>query len=184
MNVVVLLGPPGSGKSTHAKLLAKNIPSCSWMSMGDLLRDEIESGSEIGEQIQRTVANGELVPNDVCYKLLEPFFLSSLRDTFIIDGFPRSLNQVSILDDFCIKPIIIEINCTYEIVLDRLTRRCRDDDTETVIKHRYDVYTSDTTEAIKKMRKKYKVYKVYGGDDIDVIHEKIRKIIEENNEDI
>ena len=132
---VVLLGPPGAGKGTQAKRIAEHygIPQ---ISTGDILRDNIKRGTELGEQAKAVMARGELVSDDLVCDMVA----SRLRDAdcergFILDGFPRTARQAGWLDAFfeskifdnsnggkCL-PIVIRIDVDYNQLLQRLTGR-------------------------------------------------------------
>ncbi len=96
---LVFLGPPGAGKGTQVKMLSKmlNIPS---MSMGDVLRAEVASGSELGRLAKSYMERGELVPDDVVIRIVEKWLREgNAKRGFILDGFPRNLRQARELDE-------------------------------------------------------------------------------------
>jgi len=95
---IVLLGAPGSGKGTQARLLAEryNIPQ---IATGDLLREAVASGSALGRQAKMAMDAGHLVGDDVVLSIIQERILrSDTRNGFILDGFPRSLAQAEALD--------------------------------------------------------------------------------------
>ncbi|MCS7084412.1 MAG: nucleoside monophosphate kinase [Aquificaceae bacterium] len=97
--IVVFLGPPGSGKGTQAKLLAKE---CGYLhiSTGDILRKALEQETPIGQKAKKFVLNGELVPDEIMLDLIE----EALRPgKVIIDGFPRTINQAIGLENMLSK---------------------------------------------------------------------------------
>jgi adenylate kinase len=132
---IVLLGPPGAGKGTQAKRIAEHygIPQ---ISTGDILRDNIKRGTELGEQAKAVMARGELVSDDLVCDMVA----SRLRDAdcergFILDGFPRTARQAGWLDAFfeseifenlhgdkCL-PIVVRIDVDYNQLVQRLTGR-------------------------------------------------------------
>ena len=90
---LILLGPPGAGKGTQAKLLAKrfNIPH---ISTGDMLRDEVRGDSQLGQRVSRFVKSGELVPDEIIVEVvMNRLSKPDAQRGFILDGFPRTLNQ-------------------------------------------------------------------------------------------
>lgn len=96
---VIFLGPPGSGKGTQAKRLrqSRNTPQ---LSTGDLLRTAIREGTAIGRQVQSCMDAGDLVPDDLVVNLvLERIAAEDCRDGYILDGFPRTVNQAERLDE-------------------------------------------------------------------------------------
>ncbi len=109
---LVLLGPPGSGKGTQAKVLAERyrIPH---ISTGDILREEVRRGTPLGREVAAIMERGDLVPD----KLVAGIILHRLdRDDcargFILDGYPRTVEQAAILDD-----ILAELGRTLERVI-------------------------------------------------------------------
>lgn len=96
---IILLGPPGSGKGTQAKLLSKRygIPH---IAMGDILREEVAKKTPLGEKVEVYMSKGELVPDEVAIEVLKKRLREAdCSNGFILDGFPRTLNQAKALDD-------------------------------------------------------------------------------------
>jgi adenylate kinase len=131
---VILLGPPGAGKGTQAKIIAKRygIPQ---ISTGDILRDNVARGTDLGLQAKAIMGRGELVPDNLVCDMVA----SRLRDAdcergFILDGFPRTATQAGWLDEFferevfkgkehCGVPIVISLKVDYNEILRRLAGR-------------------------------------------------------------
>lgn len=96
--ILVFLGPPGSGKGTQAKMLAEklNIPH---IALGDILREEVRAGSEIGLAVKEMMNTGKLVPDEITIKLAEKRTLEKdCAGGFILDGYPRSDLQAQAFD--------------------------------------------------------------------------------------
>jgi adenylate kinase len=131
---VVLLGPPGAGKGTQAKRIAEHyrIPQ---ISTGDILRDNVQRGTELGLQAKVVMARGELVPDDlVCDMVAQRLRQADCERGFILDGFPRTAAQAGWLDAFLEHeffdnlrrkglPIVIRIDVDYNQLVRRLTGR-------------------------------------------------------------
>lgn len=132
---VILLGPPGAGKGTQAKRIAERygVPQ---ISTGDILRDNVQRGSELGLQAKAIMARGELVPDDlVCDMVALRLRQPDCERGFILDGFPRTAAQAGWLDAFFEHeffdnlsegkslPIVIRIDVDYNQLLQRLTGR-------------------------------------------------------------
>jgi adenylate kinase len=125
---LIFLGPPGSGKGTQAKMLGAklHIPQ---LSTGDLLRAAVRGGSELGREARKYMDAGKLAPDDLVIQLiLARMQQKDCEEGFILDGFPRTLNQAEALDKaFAVKRIKIDAAISFEIeeheLLDRLTGR-------------------------------------------------------------
>jgi adenylate kinase len=94
---IVLLGPPGSGKGTQGQRLAaeRGIPQ---ISTGDLLREAVKAGTDLGLMAQRFMNAGQLVPDDVMLGLIREVLAPGAPEGFILDGFPRTIAQAEGLD--------------------------------------------------------------------------------------
>ena len=131
---VILLGPPGAGKGTQAKIVAQHygIPQ---VSTGDILRDNVARGTELGLQAKAIMQKGELVPDNlVCDMVASRLREADCERGFILDGFPRTAAQAGWLDAFlegevyhgkqrCGAPIVISLKVDYNEVLRRLAGR-------------------------------------------------------------
>jgi len=122
---VVLLGPPGAGKGTQAKLLQKEC-SLTHISTGDLLRKEVQDGSELGRKAKTYMEKGELVPDAVILGMVG----NALKryDKILFDGFPRNLEQARALEQLVRqagKEIhqVVNIGADDETIIRRLTSR-------------------------------------------------------------
>jgi adenylate kinase len=95
---LLIMGTPGAGKGTQAKLLATQFDACH-ISTGDMLRDAVRSGSPLGREAQRAMDEGRLVPDDVVVGLVEERLGSpECTKGFLLDGFPRTVAQAQALD--------------------------------------------------------------------------------------
>jgi adenylate kinase len=93
---VILLGPQGAGKGTQAQRLADKV-GATHISTGDIVRAEIESGSELGKKVQEYNDKGELVPDEIIVEMAKPYLNDA--DAWLLDGFPRNEAQAKVLDD-------------------------------------------------------------------------------------
>ena len=127
MKAIVLFGSPGSGKGTQAKMLSQclGIPH---ISTGDMLRDRIRHGSELGTAVVATMQSGALVSDEVVNRMVE-IRLSEpdARQGFVLDGYPRTLDQAEHLcrwfDGRRIREVVIYLAVDYNVVIARLTGR-------------------------------------------------------------
>ena len=96
---IIFLGPPGAGKGTQAKLVAErfHIPH---ISTGDILREAVTNGSELGKKVKNIMESGELVPDDLMVDIVkERIGRADCKKGFILDGFPRTIVQANALDE-------------------------------------------------------------------------------------
>ena len=150
---IVLLGAPGSGKGTQAKLLSKemNIPH---ISTGDLLRAAVAAGSELGLKVQEIMSAGQLVSDSIMLGLIEQRLAQDdAANGFLLDGYPRNLIQAKALDEVLERlemPVdeAIDITVDNEQVVSRIAKRAelegRSDDTEEVVRRRLQIYEEQT----------------------------------------
>jgi len=125
---LVLLGAPGSGKGTQAKLLVDNL-NIPQISTGDLLRAAVEAQTPLGRQAKTIMDAGQLVPNDLVLGMIRERLSSpDALNGFILDGFPRNVNQAVALDDLLSgmsmpiqKAILIDVD--FDVLMQRLTGR-------------------------------------------------------------
>jgi len=124
-----LFGPPGSGKGTQSERICKKY-SMTHISTGDALRAAIRNKTEVGQRAQALIERGELVGDDVVTDLLRTIIapLRSQTESFLFDGYPRTVGQVSILDDICEEfrlshPVVINLTVPEETLMLRLTGR-------------------------------------------------------------
>ena len=120
---IIIQGAPGSGKGTQAKFIVKqyNIPQ---ISTGDLLREAVKTGTELGLKAQKHMNTGTLVPDDIVIKLLnERIIQKDCQNGFILDGFPRNLVQAQELKNITDIDLVININVDYGLLIERITGR-------------------------------------------------------------
>jgi adenylate kinase len=111
--ILVFFGPPGSGKGTQAEVLQKQIPDLFHISTGDLLRQEIASGSDLGRSIQAKVQAGEFPKDELIMQLIEGILENNAKKDILFDGFPRTLQQALAFDT-----LLGVVNLKVDIVFD------------------------------------------------------------------
>jgi len=124
---LVLLGPPGSGKGTYASRLDVRL-GVPHISTGDIVRDEIKAGTEVGKQIKTYSDRGELVPDEIIIKMLQARLdKPDCAKGFILDGFPRTIAQAEALGKIAETDLVINLNVPDGIIIQRLSNRlvCR-----------------------------------------------------------
>lgn len=97
IHYIIFLGPPGSGKGTQAERLAQSL-NVEKISTGDLIREEIQKKSELGNEIKPYLESGALVPDSIVYRMIENAVKRNYNKGFISDGFPRNVEQSKFFD--------------------------------------------------------------------------------------
>lgn len=143
----LIIGAPGSGKTTDAELIAKQNDNITHYSTGDMLRGEVASGSELGAEIDSFISKGLIVPIKIAIETIVSAIKNAPTDIIIIDGYPRSMEQLNALDEYLTTDnsleltSVIEVSVSQDTARDRVLGRARgaDDNTE-VFDNRMKVY--------------------------------------------
>jgi adenylate kinase len=109
---IIFLGPPGAGKGTQAEKLAEDL-KIKKISTGDILREAVARGTELGQRAKSYMERGELVPDEIILGIIEEAIND--EEGFILDGFPRNINQAKALDEMLSRK---GLNITHVIFLD------------------------------------------------------------------
>jgi adenylate kinase len=168
---LVLMGPPGAGKSTQARLVAEHL-AVPAISTGDLFRDNIAAGTPLGIKAKRFLDAGEYVPDEITNQLVrnrlgEP----DAEPGFLLDGYPRTLAQVKELDGMIALTghrlnAVVALKVDEDELVQRLLQRAqlegRADDTEEVIRRRQEIYAEQTAPLTDVYRERGILVKVDG----------------------
>ena len=120
---LILIGAPGAGKGSHAKLISKKykIPQ---ISMGDIIRENITKGTKLGKELKKFTERGNLVTDELVIKLLESRIKKKdCRKGYILDGFPRTIAQADALEKITDIDKVLLLDCSEKTVLQRLGGR-------------------------------------------------------------
>lgn len=186
----ILLGPPGAGKGTQAKVLVDN-HGLVQLSTGDMLRAAVASGSDLGAQAKAVMDSGKLMPDDIMVEIISARIAEpDCANGFILDGFPRTTAQADALDKMLESkglPLdhVIEISVDDAVLIDRINARVaetpeaerRDDDNAETLKHRLDVYHEQTAPILPYYESRGMLKKVDGMQSIDEVSKQIEAII-------
>jgi len=144
----LIIGAPGSGKTTDAELIAQKHEDITHYSTGDMFRAEVATGSELGKTIDSYVSAGNLVPIAIVIDTIVTAIKNAPTPTVIIDGYPRSQEQMEELDKYLqneneVELVnVIEVEVSREVAMDRVLGRARGaDDNEVVFNNRMKVFT-------------------------------------------
>lgn len=123
MKNIIFIAPPAAGKGTQSNMLKEKF-GYNHISTGDMLREVINSGSEIGAEVKNIIDKGELVSDDLIIKLVKDKLTSLKGKPFILDGFPRTLNQAESLDKILTDDyIVIYLDLDESEAINRITGR-------------------------------------------------------------
>ncbi len=203
--IVIFLGPPGAGKGTQAQFLNKDYGFIQ-ISTGDILREAVKKGTELGKLAKKYMDEGKLVPDDVIVGIIKEK-LEELGDTnIILDGFPRTIPQAQALDKMLQEKekevdAAILFDITDEEVIKRLSGRRvdpktgkvyhiefnpppegveviqRDDDKEEVIRNRLEVYHQQTEPLVEYYKKQNKLYVVDASKSVEEVYKEIKNVL-------
>jgi len=167
----LIIGAPGSGKTTDAEMIAaNNADTIVHFSTGELLRAEVASGSMLGQTIDRYISQGNLVPLEIVIDTIVSAIKKSDKPVILIDGFPRSVEQMESLDKILADEpdvkleAVIEVDVSEAVAKERVLGRARGaDDNEEVFKNRMKVYT-EPIDAIRNFYKEKNLLHVINGE--------------------
>ena len=186
---LILLGPPGAGKGTQAKVLmdANNIPQ---LSTGDMLRAAVKAETPVGLKAKDIMARGDLVPDAVVNQIVaDRIDMADCARGFILDGFPRTVAQAEALDSLLAErglalDAVVELQVDEEALAARVENRAaesggevRADDTVEALRHRLKVYREQTAPLIDHYRATGKLVSVDGMQAIDDVSAQIADIL-------
>lgn len=183
---LILFGPPGAGKGTQAIKIAEKF---GWkhVSTGDILRTEVGKGTPLGIKVKAVMEAGHLVSDELLIEIMESVFITNITvKGFVLDGFPRTLNQAHELDQMLLKhnqevTLVLALEVNEEELVMRLLKRAqeqgRKDDTEEVIKNRLVQYHHHTKPLIEYYIEKSLYKEVYGVGTIDDIFNQLCSVI-------
>ena len=150
---IVFFGPPGSGKGTQAKLLAKEL-NILHLSTGDILRDKLNDGDLLSKKLNEIMSSGNLVSDQILNQIITNKLMSEeCSNGFILDGYPRTISQSEFFLSFSKNnnldlDIIFNFKIDFKLVEERIILRSKEeqrtDDNIDVIKNRLDKYTKET----------------------------------------
>jgi adenylate kinase len=184
---MILMGPPGAGKGTQAKVISNRlgVPA---VSTGDIFRANVSEGTPLGVEAKRYMDNGDYVPDEVTNGMVRDRLAQEDASAgFLLDGYPRTVAQVAELDSMLrdagtsLEAVVV-LTVNDEELVQRLLHRAetegRTDDTEEVIRHRQDVYNEQTAPLIKVYAERGLLVEVDGMGTVDEVSERIFSALE------
>jgi adenylate kinase len=184
---LLVLGPQGSGKGTQAAKLseAHGIPH---VSTGEMFRDAIAAGTDLGRRVEPILAAGDLVPDELTVALIrERLGEADAERGFVLDGFPRNLAQAEALDATLAEidrelDAVLFFDLSDEIAVARLRGRAkeegRDDDTPEAIARRLEIYHEQTEPVVERYRTTGKLVPLHAARSIEQVATEIAEALE------
>lgn len=185
---MLIVGPPGAGKGTQASRIttAYGIPD---ISTGDIFRANIKNETPLGLKVKAIVDAGDYVPDSLTNELVTARIAEDdAKNGFLLDGYPRTLDQVAYLDELLEKngqklDAVIQLVADQDEIVARLTKRAREqgraDDSEEAIRHRQQVYVRETSPLIDVYRSRGLLVEVDGLGEMDEVAERIKSALAE-----
>lgn len=183
MTNLILFGPPGSGKGTQAEKIVNEF-NLLHISTGDLFRYEMGNNTPLGQEAKSYIEKGELVPDEVTIGMLKNKVDANPDvNGYIFDGFPRNVNQAEALDEFLQGKgtevsVLISLDVDEDEIVARILNRGKtsgrpDDNDESIIRNRFEVYLNETSPVFDYYDKKGKSVKVKGIGSIEEIFNRL-----------
>ena len=183
---LLIMGPPGVGKGTQAKILKTEF-SIAHLSTGEILRKEIAGESEVGIIAKHHIDKGQLVPDKVLLNIIrDRITMSDCSNGYLLDGFPRTIEQAIGLEDIMISldhalDMAISLTADEEELINRLKKRGvdsgRSDDTANIISKRQKIYWEQTAPLLDFYNNKGLLKNIDGIGTIDEITKRILKVL-------
>jgi adenylate kinase len=184
---IVILGPPGAGKGTQGKLIAKDadIPH---VNTGDIFRAECAAGTELGNKVKSIIDAGDLVPDELTSEIVRARLeQDDTSEGFVLDGFPRTLAQAAALDRALAQSdrgdlsVVLDFELPDEMALERLLGRAsvegRSDDAPDKVQHRLDVYHQQTEPLVEYYRARDLLVPIHADASVDDVFAEVQQVL-------
>jgi adenylate kinase len=187
---LIIMGPPGAGKGTQAKVIAERL-SIPAISTGDIFRENVKQQTDLGREAQRYIDAGDYVPDEITNAMVrDRLSEDDAKAGFLLDGYPRTVAQVAELDSMVeadgqrIDAVIV-LTVEPEEIIQRLVKRAqgegRSDDTEEVVRHRQELYTEQTAPLIEVYDDRGLLVVVDGMGSVDEVTTRVLEGLDETN---
>lgn len=178
---LIIFGPPGVGKGTQAAAVAEKL-NLAHISTGEILRKAVSEETELGKKAKEIMDKGNLVPDEIMNGIVRETLEKVNGDGFILDGYPRTVNQAIALTEIFEKlkfydVKVINLTADDDEITERLLKRGRSDDTRDTILNRLKVYYNSTSPVKEYYEKQGIILDINGVGDIKEINESILKSV-------
>jgi adenylate kinase len=180
---LVFIGPPGAGKGTQAERLIQTY-RLAHLSTGDMLRAAVAAKTAIGQQAEKYMSGGQLVPDEIIIAVIgDRLQQPDCRGGYLLDGFPRTIAQAEALDRMLAKQetpldVVLELAVPEEELFQRLAGRGRADDKPEVIRQRLVAYREQTSPLLAYYRKTGLLKSIDGLGTIDEIFQRVKQVLD------
>ncbi|HEX9416549.1 MAG TPA: adenylate kinase [Gaiellaceae bacterium] len=185
---ILLLGPQGSGKGTQAHRIAASY-GLPHIATGEMLRQAIAAGTELGRRVKPILERGELVPDELMIDVIrERLNEPDVENGFVLDGFPRTIEQAEALDRMLREidktpTIVLQLEVPEEECVARLMKRAQDesrtDDTPEAIRTRLALYREKTEPLVEYYRTQGNLVGIHGDRPVDEVFDEIQQALEQ-----
>jgi adenylate kinase len=190
---MLLIGPPGSGKGTQAERISDGLGIVA-ISTGDIFRFNVKEETPLGLEAKKYMDAGDFVPDSVTNSMVrDRLAQDDVRDGFLLDGYPRTVAQVEYLDGILAESglsldVVLQLTADDEELVTRLLGRAREtgrsDDNETVIRHRLELYHTQTEAVVSRYEERGILTKVDGIGAIDEVTDRVLAAIKNGAPDL
>jgi len=172
---ILVVGPPGAGKGTQAKLIAKKF-GYRHISTGDILR-KLNKNTTLGKKVFALINKGNFIPPKLAVQITLNYIKSN-KKILVLDGFPRNVTQAKLIKNKIEVTKVIAFTGRNSVFKERLMKRGqgRADDTKEVINHRFEVYKRETKPLLKHYNSQI-IYKINAEPSIKAIFKEVKKVI-------
>ena len=181
---ILFVGPPGAGKGTQAARVAERL-GIPHVSTGDMFRDHVARGTELGMQVDSIMKAGEYVPDEITVEMLrERVAEPDAKDGFILDGFPRTVGQAEALDGLIGRhglDTVVVFEVEEDALVERLLARGRADDTEETIRTRFKVYQEQTAPLLDIYNARGIIVSIDGIGEVEEVTDRILEALDTDN---
>lgn len=176
------MGPPGAGKGTQATALSAKL-GVPQIATGDIFRANVTAGTPLGRTAQRYLDAGDYVPDSVTNEMVRSRLAEpDARQGFLLDGYPRTVDQVSTLDDILAElgtrldgavALLVPTDELVSRLVNRAHRDGRADDTEEVIRHRQELYAEQTAPLLHEYSRRGMLVEVDGTGEVEDVQARV-----------